>query len=559
MTTQLEEFESLLLEWEVGTLDDTGVQRVREILRTSEEARALFLQQQQLTAALQLENHAGLSPVSLDSGNRAQAANSEVGPPQQTAQASHAFTSGDAKRFWIPAVAAAAMIVALAGRVLFLEYSSNPTGQNTAASVRGKTTEATSTGIALVTRLVDIEWDSQQSPLEVGDALARGRLAIESGYAQVEFFCGATVVLEGPAELDLKSPMLARVVSGRLRAQVPPAARGFSLEVDDMTVVDLGTEFGLSVTSQGADVQVFDGEVELQQPDKQTQRITAGQGLVRNSTGTFDSSPTNSQDFLDIATLESRAIGQRKARYSRWKNWSESLRQDSRLLAYYAFDQPGAWDRKLSSTSPVNSELDGAIVGAKQVVGRWSQKQALEFKRPGDRVRIQIPGEYSSLSFSCWVKIDSLDRWYNSLFLTDNYDQGEPHWQILDSGQLFFSVRVSDAQNRGPEHREVLSPPFWNPSLSGKWLHLATTFDVSEKRVTHYLNGQVLHTEIIPDNQLMTTTRIGRATIGNWSSPQRPDADFAIRNLNGSMDEFALFSAALTADEIKDIYEHGKP
>jgi hypothetical protein len=36
-------------------------------------------------------------------------------------------------------------------------------------------------------------------------------------------------------------------------------------------------------------------------------------------------------------------------------------------------------------------------------------------------------------------------------------------------------------------------------------------------------------------------------------------ANFAVRNLNGSMDEFAIFKAALTSSEIGDIYRHGKP
>jgi hypothetical protein len=41
--------------------------------------------------------------------------------------------------------------------------------------------------------------------------------------------------------------------------------------------------------------------------------------------------------------------------------------------------------------------------------------------------------------------------------------------------------------------------------------------------------------------------------------PTQPDSRFAIRNLNGSMDEFALFADALTDDEIKEIYNNGKP
>ena len=168
------------------------------------------------------------------------------------------------------------------------------------------------------------------------------------------------------------------------------------------------------------------------------------------------------------------------------------------------------------------------------------------------------------MTFACWVKIDSLDRWYNSLFLTDNYNQGEPHWQILDTGQLFFSVRhkaddVDGTPIKGRTHQEVLSPSFWNPSLSGRWIHLATTYQSDVGKITHYLNGEVLHEEKIAEDLLVTTTRIGAASICNWSIPIKPDAEYAVRNLNGSMDEFMIFSAALDKKEISEIYENGKP
>ena len=95
--------------------------------------------------------------------------------------------------------------------------------------------------------------------------------------------------------------------------------------------------------------------------------------------------------------------------------------------------------------------------------------------------------------------------------------------------------------------------------MSGMGLHLATTYDVDAKKTTLYLNGKPLHQEMIPDFQLVKETRIGMASIGNWSVPTKPDAHFAIRNLNGSIDEFAIFSAALSADEIAKIFEHGSP
>lgn len=559
MNPLLEELESLLFDWEAGTLDDAGVERVRELLRTNAEAQAFYVQQQMLNAALKLDLDAGLEPPRT---------------PQPVEQRTAAAAPGSAAKrrgfrvgSWSAAVALL-LIGLLVGRLTQLEFSgddrTDPVAE-TDIQRREQKEEPTSEGIALLTRLVDVVWASSQRPLEEGDALSPGRLAIESGFAQIEFFCGATVIVEGPAELDLRSSLLARVRNGRLRAQVPPAARGFSLEVDEMTVVDLGTEFGLSVSPDGANVQVFDGEVELRQPLTERQLVTAGEALLRDANGEYSESAVTPERFLDLVALESRAADQRDERYERWRTWSDSLRHDDRLIAYYAFDADGDWLRRLdSSLEPENRELDGAIVGAHQVPGRWAEKGGLEFKRPGDRVRVQIPGEYTSLTFACWVKIDSLDRWYNSLFLTDHYNQGEPHWQILDTGQLFFSVRykpdnVTGSAARKQTHQPVLSPPFWKPSLSGRWLHLATTYDANSGRVTHFLNGEILHEEDLPEDLTVNTTRIGAASIGNWSIPTRPDAEFAVRNLNGSIDEFAIFAAALPADEVRQLYENGKP
>jgi hypothetical protein len=50
------------------------------------------------------------------------------------------------------------------------------------------------------------------------------------------------------------------------------------------------------------------------------------------------------------------------------------------------------------------------------------------------------------------------------------------------------------------------------------------------------------------------------AELGNWNSPGGPNpAPFLIRNLSGSLDEFDLFSRAVSDAEVRELYANGKP
>ncbi len=572
---ELESLDNLLIDLESGDLSEPQRIQLQELLKKSGRARKHYVQWQLCSAAMHLESAVG----DLDDSDPIDVAASYPSTPNTDSTPSTKPKPFPVRWKALLSLAAGIAICLMAGRWAYLEWDdfavagtavvSKPSNSIVTADASG---EATSRGIAMLTRLVDAEWEDGTSP-QVGTALSPGRVQLQNGYAQIEFFCGATVILEGPADIELISSMAAKFHSGRLRAQVPPAARGFTIDVDDMQVVDLGTEFGLAMSPAGADVQVFAGEVELHRRDEAKQLVKAGEAF-KSDNGALEKARPTPDEFVDLASLDSQAADQGTERYQRWKTFSNQLRDDPRLIAYYTLDDTHRWNRKLlnRANTPATvaaqrvsasavSELDGAIVGANRVVGRWPSKDALEFKQPGDRVRVNIPGEFRSLTFSVWVKIDSLDRWYNSLFLTDNYQSGEPHWQILDTGQLFFSVRpTKNSLDRvEAEHKEVLSPSFWDPTMSGKWLHLATTYDVDAKQTTHFLNGTPIHQEVIPDFQLVKTTRIGMASIGNWSMPTKEDDHFAIRNLNGSMDELAIFKAALSPAEIAEIYEHGKP
>ena len=65
--------------------------------------------------------------------------------------------------------------------------------------------------------------------------------------------------------------------------------------------------------------------------------------------------------------------------------------------------------------------------------------------------------------------------------------------------------------------------------------------------------------EQAPADKAVPTIRIGNAQIGNWGLPTKTDPEFAVRNLNGRLDEFSIFSTTLSPAEIQSLYQSGKP
>ena len=116
--------------------------------------------------------------------------------------------------------------------------------------------------VAWLVNAQDCQWAAVESEMPGRDMCAGKLLRLQGGLAQIEFDRGARVILQGPAELVLVSGSEARLVHGTLTARVPTPARGFTILSPRGKVVDLGTEFGLSVDDEGeTTVRVFDGQV----------------------------------------------------------------------------------------------------------------------------------------------------------------------------------------------------------------------------------------------------------------------------------------------------------
>lgn len=492
--------------------------RLKELLTNDPAARRDFVREQMLEAAFELE-----TPGNLD-----------VPPLPRPAP----------RRFLVAQVlrwAAAAVVIFSVGLGLGGALNSGVVTEE----------EPLDDGIALLTQSADAVWKGHWQPRE-GSILSAGRLELESGLAQIEFYSGARLILDGEVDLELVSANQAVCHSGRLRALVPPQARGFSVMSPQFKLVDLGTEFGMEVAGNGGSkVQVFDGEVELHSSD-QVHRLLGGAGLSWASSGEKADIPADPKSFPSFDDVRDRTQQRAMQRYTSWQNWSQSLADDSRIAARYDYET----DTHVLTDSG-SSHSDGLIIGCEHTNGRWADKGALEFKRPSDRVRLDIPGSYDELTLMAWIRVDSLPTRRQALLLTDEYQMGRVHWQIGPEGELRFGTRTGTERKKGPTSSGYASPVLFTPHRIGVWSLVCSTYDRKAGVVRHFFNGrEVSQHGIVFDQPL----QIGAADIGNWSKPlEGGPRSNPVRNFVGRIDELTVWSVALTAEEIMKTYQSTHP
>jgi ferric-dicitrate binding protein FerR (iron transport regulator) len=522
------QLEALIQGWLQGTLDDAQHAALERRLLADAEARWLF------RAAANLDS--GVRDwAARDSALAAWAANAVI-PPR--------------RRGWSIALAmglAASVALAVAWWPFRL-----------ATPARA---ESTARGCAILTQAIDATWTTRADGRQPGDTLSRGTIALTKGVVQIEFFSGAALMLEGPAELEIVSSWEAVCRQGKARVRVPPSARGFTLRTPDLTLVDLGTEFGAEVnpTTRNSRVQVFDGEVKATRANDAPLSLKRGEGIEVHDGAMKRAVSLRAEDFVNGGRMQNLTRARARTRYAVWEEFSRNQRADTRLIAYFPMMRASGWERLVGNAAlPENPSRDGGAVGATWAEGRWPQKDALEFKRPGDRVRLQIDGRYEAITMACWIRVDGLDRRMNGIFLTDGYEIGTPHWQIHDNGRVVFTLSYGDTADSNKGKYAFKTPPFFDVANLGRWHHLAVTCDTQTGIVAQYIDGREISRERHPAHRPGQPIVLGGCELGNWGLPL-PDAAFPVRNLNGRIDEFALYAAVLTPEDIRMMYEAGRP
>jgi Concanavalin A-like lectin/glucanases superfamily len=221
---------------------------------------------------------------------------------------------------WFVLAAAAAVIGAAAWFIV--ERQSPPAENGSSANIanNGQTRDSAEQKpqiLATLTQLADPVWQPGAPVLHYGQQLYKGgQIALRSGMAKVTYDCGAEVVLEGPCDFWLQDAIIGYLASGKITANVPRRAFSFAILSPKVDFVDLGTSFGVTVSSTGqTELHVFEGEVlcsqtKQQQADEPNDMIhvTASKAMEFAASGGEPSSISmNEHQFSKLISLRRAA------------------------------------------------------------------------------------------------------------------------------------------------------------------------------------------------------------------------------------------------------------
>lgn len=121
------------------------------------------------------------------------------------------------------------------------------------------------TAVATITGSSGAVWLQQdRSSGENKRLYTNSTMHLLEGFAEITFDNQARLILQSPVEIAIEDYNQIHLRSGKLSASIPKTAWGFVVRTDGASVVDYGTEFGVTANRNGqTEVQVFVGSVEL--------------------------------------------------------------------------------------------------------------------------------------------------------------------------------------------------------------------------------------------------------------------------------------------------------
>jgi ferric-dicitrate binding protein FerR (iron transport regulator) len=398
--------------------------------------------------------------------------------------------------------------------------------------------------VAVIESLTSVRWADGQRPADIEDGISRGRMKVAEGFVALRFSRGARLLVEGPAELDIRSADLVRIESGKAFAHVPESAIGFTIEGPTGRVVDKGTDFAVNVAASSMEVHVLKGLVEAGRGST-LQPLRENEAL-QISAKTVSTIPMDSGQFLTNAPPSPhRPIG--------WVHW--------------AFDENAgqATQARTAGLGPIERSAQLTALNPGSAGPQWTTGQfgsALSFDGEDDYVQTEFPGISGDAprTVAFWVKVPTDFRVKNGYALVcwgSTVEEGEA-WQIsvnpkAEIGEL-GRLRVG----------RIGEPIIGTTDLrDDRWHHVAVVFyggghadDATQ--VLMYVDGQlerthrksmpIVHTDIDSPASKKVAFGLNIGPVGKY--PGKPPEWLVFR---GCMDEVFICDGALSQAQVRDL------
>lgn len=275
-------------------LDENGRRQVESALRRDADLRASFVHQMQMDSALKvfLGDGAVEDKESFERGVLAQLQSEGAGDYRNFAKSVlteiveeregvRPIHWPDLIKAGVIAAAASIALMFLLQKIIFREGS-------LVRSFAGITeTQTPQQFLARIENYSDLSLSSEsEKKIRKDGWISEGLIRVEEGSALIAFNSGATVIVDAPSEISIESGNRVFLKSGRLTANVPPPATGFTVNTPRLNAVDIGTRFGVSVDENGdSELHVMQGEVEASRSSGNSVTTLVREGLALRADG----------------------------------------------------------------------------------------------------------------------------------------------------------------------------------------------------------------------------------------------------------------------------------
>lgn len=253
-----------------GTLTEADAAQLETLLKQDREAMRTFLAYLTIHSRLCWDASVSLSTLEQHPAGRPS--------PLQTIRSVRtrwSFLSSKPWMFTSAAVLLAVLLAIPAGRMFF------GNGQLGAPLVKQPVEPAGTSALATITQ-ANGRWADKARTVKIGEKFSPGMVDLSQGFVEMSFDNGTMLLLEAPIRLQIISDKRAFLHYGRVVARVDHKVTEFTIETPSAKILDLGTEFGTAVDSNGVtQVQVFEGAVEATVKDEtgkpqRVERLVAG-------------------------------------------------------------------------------------------------------------------------------------------------------------------------------------------------------------------------------------------------------------------------------------------